>query len=272
MVIHYPFFGGPHNQALRLEQVLQRRGVATTVLLPDEPGNAAARLREANVNVVSMPLHRLRARLDLRLQARFVAGFAGDVRRIVRLIRSREIDVVEINGLVNSQAAVAARLAGVPVVWQLLDTRAPAPLRRLLMHAVRRLGDTVMSTGMRVAERHPGALELGERLVPFFPPVDTALFRPPAAAERVRLRESLGIGRDQTVVGTVANLAPQKGLEHFVEAVEQMDRAIPGCRFLLVGRPMESRPALTNDRFGRPRRQPACSMTAGSRWLTRATM
>ncbi|HRC62745.1 MAG TPA: hypothetical protein PLX85_05920, partial [Dehalococcoidia bacterium] len=46
-VVHYPVFGGPHNQALRLAEPLRRRGWETTVLLPDEPGNAAERLREA---------------------------------------------------------------------------------------------------------------------------------------------------------------------------------------------------------------------------------
>ncbi len=46
-IIHYPIFGGPHNRNLRLAPVLAEQGVRTTVLLPDEPGNAAERLREA---------------------------------------------------------------------------------------------------------------------------------------------------------------------------------------------------------------------------------
>jgi hypothetical protein len=60
-VIHYPVFGGPHNQALVLAQSLVRHGVDMTILLPDEPGNAAGRLRSAGVDVVTMPLHRVRA-------------------------------------------------------------------------------------------------------------------------------------------------------------------------------------------------------------------
>jgi hypothetical protein len=59
-LVHYPVFGGPHNKALRLAGPLRRLGVKTTVLLPDEPGNAAPRLQTASVDVITMPLHRLR--------------------------------------------------------------------------------------------------------------------------------------------------------------------------------------------------------------------
>ena len=79
MVIHYPFFGGPHNQALRLEQPLSARGMETTVLLPDEPGNAELRLTEGGVDVATIRLHRLRAKLNPGTQLRYLVGFFGDV-------------------------------------------------------------------------------------------------------------------------------------------------------------------------------------------------
>ena len=166
-VIHYPFFGGPHNQALRLSKPLQTRGIRTTVLLPDEPGNARTRLLEAGIDVVELPLTRLRARISPVVLGRFARAFAADVQRLRRLIRERNVDLVEIAGLVNAQGAVAAHLEGVPVVWQLLDTRAPALLRRALMPAVIRLSDAVMCTGRAVADMHPGARALNGRLFPF---------------------------------------------------------------------------------------------------------
>jgi glycosyltransferase involved in cell wall biosynthesis len=239
MVIHYPFFGGPHNQALRLAGPLAEAGVETTVLLPDEPGNAAERLRAAGVDVVTAPLHRLRARPDPFLQARFAARFRHEVQAIRRLIRSRRVDLVEVNGLVNPHGAVAGRLEGVPVVWQLLDTRAPNALRRALMPLVRRLADVVMTTGEAVADVHPGARELGDRLIPFFPPVDTELFRP-SAEERARARRALGISDGVPVVGTVANLTPQKGLEYFIAAAGAIRAELPTCSVALFGRPMAS--------------------------------
>ena len=175
-IIHYPSFGGPHNQALRLAAPLRARNIQTTVVLPHEDGNAQARLRTGGVDVLVCPLSRLRSRASPAVQGRFVRSFADDVRRLRRLIRDREIGLVEIAGLVNAQGGVAAHLEGVPVVWQLLDTRAPITLRRALMPVVVRLSDSVMSTGRAVAAVHPGTDRLNGRLFSFFPPVDTSEF------------------------------------------------------------------------------------------------
>ncbi|MGH2561659.1 MAG: FkbM family methyltransferase, partial [Thermomicrobiales bacterium] len=146
-VVHYPIYGGPHNEAVRLEPVFRACGMRSLMLLPDEPGNARARIETAGVEVVAMPLHRLRAQPDPRLQLDFLIGFVPAVRRIARLIRERNVDLVLIGGLANPHAAIAARLAGVPVVWQIVDSRTSKALLALTMPFVRRLADAVMFDG-----------------------------------------------------------------------------------------------------------------------------
>jgi len=116
-VTHYPVFGGPHNEVLRLAAPLREAGVEMTVLLPDEPGNAAERLRSAGIDVLTMPLHRLRATTRPLTHLRLVARFWPEVQAIRSVVRERDIDIVKINGLVNPHGAIAARLEGVPVVW-----------------------------------------------------------------------------------------------------------------------------------------------------------
>jgi hypothetical protein len=124
-VIHYPVFGGPHNRNLRLHGPLSNNGVRTTVLLPDEPGNATGRLRAAGLDVIECRLGRLRNTRNPWLLAQILSQFPGDIARIREVIRTRKIDLVQINGLVNPHAAFAARAEGIPVVWQILDTYAP---------------------------------------------------------------------------------------------------------------------------------------------------
>jgi glycosyltransferase involved in cell wall biosynthesis len=208
-VIHYPVFGGPHNQAACLAQPLKKRGWDTIVALPAERGNAKTRLLDFGVDVISIPLHRLRATWYPRTQARFATTFAEDINRIRELIRVRSIHLVQVSGLVNPHAAIAARLEGVPVVWQILDTRAPVALRLAMMPFVYTLADTVMSTGMAVANQHPGLPRLSDRLVLYTPPVDISRFRPDnyrRTVSRVRLR----IPDDAVAIGTLGNLNPQK--------------------------------------------------------------
>jgi len=79
-VVHSPFFGGPHNEALRLREPLRRRGWEIEVAIPDEPGSAAPRLEAGDVPVHVLPLSRLRASPDPRLLLRFARDFGPTVR------------------------------------------------------------------------------------------------------------------------------------------------------------------------------------------------
>ena len=81
-VVHSPFFGGPHNEALRLKEPLRRRGWEIEVAIPDEPGSAAPRLEAGDVPVHVLPLSRLRASPDPRLVLRFARDFGPTVRSL----------------------------------------------------------------------------------------------------------------------------------------------------------------------------------------------
>jgi glycosyltransferase involved in cell wall biosynthesis len=233
-VIHYPVYGGPHNQALRLAGPLRERGWETVVLLPDEPGNAAERLRAAGVETLTVPLARLRASRSLDPHVRLARNFRGDVSRIESTIRSRDAELALIGGLHNPQGALAARRAGRAIVWQILDTNSPMAFRRLAMTGVTRLADVVMSTGHEVARVHPGALALGGRLVPYLPPVDVDEFAPDPA-RNAAARSELGLGESDLVVGTVNHLSPMKGHLTFIRAAAHLRRRRPNVRFVLLG-------------------------------------
>lgn len=233
-VIHFPVFGGPHNQALRLAKPLSQRGWDTVVLLPSEPGGAAERLRDGGVEVVTLPLHRIRSLVDPRPHLRLALRLGPEIQSIRRLIRERSIDLVQVGGLVNPHAALAARLEHVPVVWQLLDTRTPWPVALVPMALVRRLGNVVMATGRLTAEAHPGGSTLGQRLITFFPPVDTDAFRPNPDA-RLRVRRNWGVEDTSPVIGCVANINPQKGIVDLVRAFILVRQSEPNAKLVLIG-------------------------------------
>ena len=233
-VIHFPVFGGPHNQALRLSHSLGSLGWDTLVLLPSDAGDAVARLKAGGVQVVALPLHRLRSSLNPLVHVGFISGFLPEIAAIRRVIRREGIDVVQVGGLVNPHAAIAARLEGVPVVWQLLDTRAPRLLASVCMTFVRALADVVMSTGETIARSHPGGQAIASRTISFFPPVDTHEFRPRRDL-RDRVRAEWGVAADVTVIGCVANINPQKGIVDLLHAFAAIRMDKQGARLVLVG-------------------------------------
>ncbi len=233
-VIHGPAFGGAHNQAKVLLEPLRRRGIETLVVLPDEASRAAALLRDSEVPVVTVPLHRLRASIDPRTQWGFVGSIRNEVRRLAALIEREEIDVVQSHGVTNPHGALAARRAGVASLWQIFDTRAPMLLRRLTMPGVLALTDASTVWGRQLAEVHPGLTGLGSRLTVVFPPVEPERFRPDPAI-RAEARRELGIADGELLVGSVGVLNPQKGHEFTIRAAELVHRAHPDARFRILG-------------------------------------
>jgi glycosyltransferase involved in cell wall biosynthesis len=233
-VIHGPAYGGAHNQLRTLAAPLAERGIKTIAVLPEEAEAAAERLAEDGIETLRVPLGRLRATPNPAVQLRFGAGFWPDVRRLRRLVEEHRADVVQAHGPTNPQAALAARRAGAGVVWQLLDTRAPMALRRATMPLVTRLADAVTSWGEQLAVEHPGAIDLGDRLIVVFPPVDTSRFTPSAGA-RAAARHRLEIQADAPTVGTVGVLNPQKGHEHLVRAAEILARDRPDLALRIIG-------------------------------------
>lgn len=233
-IIHYPVFGGPHNRNGFVAPFLKSQRVETTVLLPNEKGNGAERLLKAGVEVVTIPLSRIRAKINPIYHFRMIVNFLSDIRRIRAVIRRKRINVVQINGLVNPQGAIAAKMERVPVVWQVLDTFAPMFLRCLCMLLVRMMADVVMCTGFRVAREHPGMLSFKERLILFYPPVDLKRFNNNLEKKRAA-RNALGLPRDAFVIGNVGNINLQKGHLSFVRAAAKVKKAIPNCRFVILG-------------------------------------
>ena len=241
-VSHHPVFGGPHNQALRLSAPLERLGWRTTVALTDEPGNSRERLEAGGVEVITLRLHRIRDPRDARAMITTAGLLGPETWALRRLIHSEDIDLVIVPGLENLHGALAARLGGVPVVWQLLGTRTPMAFRRAMMLLVRQLADVVMPTGRSLADHHPGASSLAERMVPFFPPVDTKLFAP-SPERRSAARAELGLRPDDIVVGSVANINAQKDHITFLRAAREVLRDRPEIRFLLLGETSETQRA-----------------------------
>lgn len=235
-IVHYPVFGGPHNQALQLDEELRSRGWRTIVVLPTEPGNAVARLTAGAIHVIQTPLGRVRALRSPSLQWRYATGFLSDIRRLRAIIREHRPAVVVIGGLVNPQGAIAAKLERVPVVWELLDTRAPRWLMAVAMIWVRSLSNAVLSTGRQTALFHPGGDRLGARLFEYFPPVNLEVFRPDQS-QRTAARLRLGFTDADLVVGTVGNLNPQKDHLTFVRAAASLRKQNQSTRFVIFGAP-----------------------------------
>lgn len=234
-IVNNPVFGGGHGQLLRLRDPLAARGWELAAVTPTGAG-AADRLRAGGVEVHEIPLHRLRARPDPRLHWGLAANLPREVRALRELIRREHIDLVQVHGDTNPHGAIAARREGVAVVWQIYDTRTPAPLRRLTMPWVTRMADVITTWGDQLGHAYPGVERLGERWVTVFPPVNGTQFRT-GPGDRERARHELGIASEGVAVACIGMRNPSKGHDHFVRALARARTEHPSLVGRILGPP-----------------------------------
>ena len=165
----------------------------------------------------------LRARIEATGQSVWSCGpgsfksprFARALWRLARYLRAHRIRVVHAFDFYSDiLGVIAARLAGVPTVIasqrELGDLR--TPLERRFYRLAMRLADYVVVNAQAVAERLTLARAVAPRRIVVIPNgVDTVRFSPAPS----RPRRLAG----HVTVGTLANLRPEKGLEHLVRAM-----------------------------------------------------
>jgi glycosyltransferase involved in cell wall biosynthesis len=178
---------------------------------------------------------------------------AVPVSRLVRLIRSRRVDLVYTNTAVVLDAALAARLTRRPHVWHVKEwigrrarTRFPLPDGSLTHLMADRLAGRLVAMTEFIAEpfRREGH---GQNVTVVYDGVDVARFDGSAGGER--LRRELGIDPDQVLVAMAATLgSPWKKHELFLAAAARLAQRLPTARFTIFGSvPARSRNPAYND-------------------------
>lgn len=224
-VVPWPVWGGPHNEALTMGLQGTHEGWRLSVVLPRDGGSAADRFRARGMNVVMVPLTRLRRTRSPRYWMLYPMNFLVDVWRLARLMRREHVDIVE-GSSVSIQAAIAARLVGAVVVWRLADVSSPMMLRRVLGVLMPYLADAILVNGRATVPQYPGLCRAAGRVAVYYPMIDEAAF---ASPEAIPSRQP-----GTVVVGMVANINPDKGIDVFVEAAGLLALR-PELRFILVG-------------------------------------
>lgn len=187
------------------------------------------------VRVLKYDFKRLRFNSFLKNNTRYVLSFSEDVRALEALIIDVKPDVVQVCGLLNIQAVLAARRAKIPVVWQLLSTFSPPPMRFIYGQLVKKWASSIMSTGSLVARKHYLKGNILDRTFPFYPPVETSRFVQ-TSEKKQRARQFMSLSEDVIVIGTVGNRNRQKSHDQFVRIAKQvLTQTDKDVYFVIIG-------------------------------------
>jgi glycosyltransferase involved in cell wall biosynthesis len=234
-LIHHPWFSGPHNHDLRLNNLLARGGVETTVLVPDGSGDAVFRLRAAKIPVMTYARSRDHMRGSQAMtHIMYLRDFSRNVKYVRQIIRECNIDLVQLADPFHPHGAIAARLERRPVVVHLIGGGGSVQTRVMVALVTCRLATVIMTVGSGVQSAYPGLSRLQSHVFTYFPPVDVSTFRPDSARKHAA-RAEFGLGHKEVVIGYIARLHPEKDHYTFVRAAALLHREFPFVRFVMLG-------------------------------------
>ncbi|MDI6734716.1 MAG: glycosyltransferase family 4 protein [bacterium] len=230
-VINSPWWHAISEYALGLSKGLKAKG--HKVIIATLPGSFLIKRAEAeNLPIVT----------DLRLNHYNPFYLFDELRKMVRLLEEKEIDVLNVHesyGFVIS--CLAAKLAKRPIA--LIRTRGTFmtpkghPLNRYLHNT---LADKVIVTSKFMREKclkHLKGKESHYLLI--YGGIDTENIK--LDMPDLALKESLGIESDAEVIGIIARFDPIKGYPYFFEAAGKVKTEVNGqeaagrVKFLVIG-------------------------------------
>lgn len=163
--------------------------------------------------------------------------------RLAKWLKASQPDVVQTwmyHG--NLIGGLAAKMAGVPVVWGVhhtkldstTDKRTTVWTAKLGAFLSNRIPKSIVYCSESSREAHESLGYDRRKSVVIRNGFDAGQFRPDTEA-RARLRKELGLSDGTLLVGTVGRFHADKDYRTFVEASERLARTVPGVRFLLCG-------------------------------------
>lgn len=235
--LHRSHFGGSQSRVAWCVNPLRERGWETLVVYPqDDEAEYAEYLRDEGVRFDRFRFRYLRSFKYWVNNLAFVVGLPLDIYRFFRIMRRERVAVVHVNGMTNLQPVLAARFAGVPVVWQWNDMLTPTLFGRLVRPLLTHRNLQLVVVARGILDKY-SIHQVGGKMVPVWPEP----FRPPEDVEgsHAPLEPAPRAGKR---IGFVSNLVELKGILEFLDATDAILQERPDTEALVVGARFQNQP------------------------------
>ena len=218
--------GGVQLQLLNLVKTYDRSLIQPTVCCLSYQEDVGRLMEQRGIDFVALNVRR-----HYRFSPKLIIA-------LYKLMKSRNIQVVRAHKYsAGIYGRIAAWLAGVPVIINSVHGNYRKDLRferRLVNKLLSRITDRIvgMSESIRQDIITYDNIDPAKVIV-VRNGVDTELFSPAGTAGSIR--NELGLGEDETIIGFIGRLVPAKGLAHLIEAFAELKKQIGGSKLLIVG-------------------------------------
>ncbi len=217
-VIEEGRFGGPQRRIVQVAKALKRLGVDTLVVRPNLDSERFAQ-ELSREGISSSALNITRLSKEKKILVRYILFFPIEIVGLFMFFRKHKFDLIHVNGSYQFKAAIAGKLAGIPVVWHLNDTQMNSVIKKICTFCAKYCASGFIVAGKRVRDLYiSGNSNLEQKpCVEIHAPVDTRVFDPIHVTTDKELQQAQG----QKVV-TVSGINPTKGLEYFIEMASSL--------------------------------------------------
>lgn len=258
---HTARLSGGELALARLLGALDRSRVEPIVALAEE-GPLHELLVQQSIETCVLPLHE-----RLRSVRKDSLGFAGSIAqvralgsicryawRVSRFARQRDVHLIYSNSLkADFYGSLAARLAGVPIVWHVRDRIEKGYLPRAAVWLVRLFARYLPVCVVTNSASTLATLRLGRGR-------RAAVIASGLTREHIERCWVAQRSNPTPLIGIIGRLAPWKGQDVFLDAAAQLLRTGVSARFCIVGAALFGEEA-----FGRRLRERAASLGIGDR-------
>jgi glycosyltransferase involved in cell wall biosynthesis len=231
-VIEEGRFGGPQRRIVDVAVKLRKHGIETTVIYPKGDSQIFQReLHEKEIGAIPLEMHRL-SRSSKHILS-YVVSFVPEVLVLTRVINKGKSDVIHCNGSWQVKGVIAAKIAGVRVVWHLNDTRNNRVIHFLFKVLSVLPCEAYIVAARRVRETLSAELAKARTIFVIQAPVDTEKFSVGRTSIDRELHENIMEGCMNIV--TVGNVNQAKGLENFIEMASILNGKYTNLKFYCIG-------------------------------------
>jgi glycosyltransferase involved in cell wall biosynthesis len=165
---------------------------------------------------------------------KYLVLFPYEIIILAMFLKKKSFDIVHISGgCFHLKGVIAAKIAGIKVLWELNDTYAPL-FMRIIFFFISYFADYLVFASYRTRKYYGKFNLFKKKSFVIQSPVDTNFYDPSFSYPNEKYIEKL-VKEKKIIIGTVANVSPVKGFETLIKTAKKLSSYSDKIVFLVVG-------------------------------------
>jgi len=228
-----PEHGGANIQLIEIVKRLDLEEYRPIFVNPPQNVVREAEFGQFNSPVITMRLGVIKRSYNPLKAINFLLETVWGVIKLSGLIKRENIQLVHVNTAPVISGALAAKLAGVPVIWHIHEVFTPKAIKLFLCPVILALSNQVVAISETVRAQFP--IKSRSQIQVVYDGIDLEKLKPKTEEEQNKTRKYFNVPRNVPLIGMVGRFVPWKGQECFIKACAQVALDFPEAHFILAG-------------------------------------